>query len=607
MEARTIQKPYRSWCERLGVREAEWGNCFGWAYSAPVTDGTNVWVKYGTGVAACYDLDGNRQWIAHTRMSSGGSGDIPSPLLLGGNMILQGVITEPARLEAMLERMPDALPGCDHVIMALDALTGEEKWVRPIPVQGGYGAPAGICPLRLSNGKQVREIIVTANSLLLDPVDGRPLCDPTTLGVTSWYQDPFVVGNRIYWFRMAAVRAAEAWLEDDGRVGAKVVLVTDQGTAKVAPTYMDGCLFWNSSRNFNSRGQLARVPVMFQHFMQCDARTGKALPTIERALPDGGGTWTPTAVAGSFAVVTGTGPSPGSWNIPMNCSAQIGFMRPGPNPYVVSTVHVTEPMVAQPVFEGNRMYLRTYKSVMCMAADTKEGRDIMLRKKAEATLNALPASPLRYGIWQVPPVPGFERADADPVTAFESVTSPRRWLFAGPFALPADTGSLRDAAAAVTSLPDAPAALTVADNAFAFRPLPDNAATAEGLDVLGPLKGEAAGCFYTLLYSDGARIVHISLTHNPNARVWMAGQWIRDDNTIRLKRGMYPVAVIARAPADAASAGNGRVLLKLTESDAFRKWKPLLRRHRERIAEVVRDLPGTEMARTAKDMLDAIE
>ena len=34
----------------------------GQATPTPVTDGRHVYVLFGTGVAACYDLDGNRQW-----------------------------------------------------------------------------------------------------------------------------------------------------------------------------------------------------------------------------------------------------------------------------------------------------------------------------------------------------------------------------------------------------------------------------------------------------------------------------------------------------------------------------------------------------------------
>jgi len=60
----------------------------GCSAATPVTDGKNIWVVYGNGLTACYDLDGNRQWlrlIEHSNASFAHSG---SPVLAGGNLIV---------------------------------------------------------------------------------------------------------------------------------------------------------------------------------------------------------------------------------------------------------------------------------------------------------------------------------------------------------------------------------------------------------------------------------------------------------------------------------------------------------------------------------------
>jgi hypothetical protein len=87
--------------------------------------------------------------------------------------------------------------------------------------------------------------------------------------------------------------------------------------------------------------------------------------------------------------------------------------------------------------------------------------------------------------------------------------------------------------------------------------------------------------------------------------VWLAGQWIRNNNTIRIQRGYYPIMVVSRIAAQPAAP----LRLKLTfeESEAFRKWKPMLKDFREPLQEIVRDLPGSEQARTAQAMLGATE
>ena len=69
--------------------ERYWGQAvFGFSGPTPTSDGKHVCAFFTTGVAACYDLDGNRQWIA--RGSGGGSehGNFASPLLCGNRLVV---------------------------------------------------------------------------------------------------------------------------------------------------------------------------------------------------------------------------------------------------------------------------------------------------------------------------------------------------------------------------------------------------------------------------------------------------------------------------------------------------------------------------------------
>jgi outer membrane protein assembly factor BamB len=81
----------------------------GYTLPTPVSDGKHVWVWPGSGVAACYDLDGNRRWIS-LPLDQGLDAAIEhcyssSPVLAGGNLIAHAQDT-----------------------IAFDAATGREAW-----------------------------------------------------------------------------------------------------------------------------------------------------------------------------------------------------------------------------------------------------------------------------------------------------------------------------------------------------------------------------------------------------------------------------------------------------------------------------------------------
>lgn len=89
----------------------------GFASATPVTDGKHVWAVFGTGVVACYDLEGNRRWIRLVEKPRHGWGHSTSPVLAGGKLIVH--IQSP---------------------MALDPATGKELWRSS--AKPAWGSPA---------------------------------------------------------------------------------------------------------------------------------------------------------------------------------------------------------------------------------------------------------------------------------------------------------------------------------------------------------------------------------------------------------------------------------------------------------------------------------
>ncbi|HET6427001.1 MAG TPA: PQQ-binding-like beta-propeller repeat protein [Phycisphaerae bacterium] len=94
----------------------------GYSTPTPVSDGRFVYVHTGLGTTACYDLDGNRKWIAMTdKPRHDWAGHSNSPLLADGKLIV-------------------------HVVDAtgLDAATGRELWRTKSRWHDIFGSPISV-------------------------------------------------------------------------------------------------------------------------------------------------------------------------------------------------------------------------------------------------------------------------------------------------------------------------------------------------------------------------------------------------------------------------------------------------------------------------------
>jgi len=60
----------------------------GYSSATPVTDGKHVYVIFGNGLAACYDLDGNRQWLKLIEHPTAAYGHGSSPLLVNDKLLV---------------------------------------------------------------------------------------------------------------------------------------------------------------------------------------------------------------------------------------------------------------------------------------------------------------------------------------------------------------------------------------------------------------------------------------------------------------------------------------------------------------------------------------
>jgi outer membrane protein assembly factor BamB len=148
------------------------------ASPSPVTDGKHVWAHFGTGDLACYDFDGKQIWRVDMTKRYGPYsiwwGHANSPVLIGDLLISQCA--------------QDPLGGGQNYVVALNKLTGEEKWLVK-RVTGAEKEPADSYTTPLVYRHEGRAELIVFGGNVLDAYD------PAT-GKRLWYCDVFK-GNRV--------------------------------------------------------------------------------------------------------------------------------------------------------------------------------------------------------------------------------------------------------------------------------------------------------------------------------------------------------------------------------------------------------------------------
>jgi outer membrane protein assembly factor BamB len=138
----------------------------GFTTPTPVSDGRHVWVWCGNGVAACYDLDGKRQWI--TRVPAEDLSYASSPALADGT------------LAVFL-----------HRLIGLDARTGQVRWEQPkVNINNGAVLAARLAGVPVFVSQRGHVVRARDGKLLYrDPNQGS--------GDTGW-SPPVILGNLVY-------------------------------------------------------------------------------------------------------------------------------------------------------------------------------------------------------------------------------------------------------------------------------------------------------------------------------------------------------------------------------------------------------------------------
>lgn len=274
----------------------------GYTSPTPITDGENIYVMFGTGVAAAFNSDGERVWAKVVEKPRAGWGHSSSPVLAGGKLIA-----------AYMD------------IFGLDPKTGEEVW--KVESKAHWGSPVAT---RVGGV----DVVVTCEGQLLRAEDGKQLSAKL---VSLQYNSPLVVDGVVYTFDRQHARAHR--LPSAISDGAALELLWETPVSKdryyASPVLVDGIVY-----GIQQKGVLTAI----------NAVTGEKY--FEKKLDLGGTAYPSPTVAGGLLYVSSD-------------SGKTIVMKPGPTFEEIQRNQI-ENFRSCPTFVGSRLYIRGLKSVYCI-------------------------------------------------------------------------------------------------------------------------------------------------------------------------------------------------------------------------------------------------
>jgi hypothetical protein len=286
-------------------------NTNGYSSPTPVTNSKNVFVVFGNGIAACYDLRGNRRWIKYIDSPKHGWGHSASPLLVGDKLIV------------MINDM-----------RALNPANGSPLW--RIEMSPRWGSP-----IATRIGKT--DVIITPTGRIVRAGDGRVLHQH--LGSLN-YNTPIVDGDKVYF--IDGERQTRAYqLPQQAGDSVQVKTLWSSRIAKnryyASPLLHDGVIY-----AINMSGRFSAI----------DAASGEVL--YKKKLQLGGTVYPSIALAGEKLYVSSD-------------SGQTFVIEPGRH-YKIASKNKLGAFRSSPVFVGNKMYIRTMSHLYCISEDRRTAR-----------------------------------------------------------------------------------------------------------------------------------------------------------------------------------------------------------------------------------------
>jgi len=274
----------------------------GYSSCTPVSDGKNVYVLFGTGVAACYDMEGNRQWTKLIEKPTQGWGHSSSPVLVGETLLV-------------------------HVnnLIALDKKTGEVLWKSKAKSRWGTAVHTRLGDV---------DVIITPNGDFFRVSDGKLIAKNVSF---LEYAGPIVYDGVVYFIQHGG-KAFKLPSEAADTITPELLWETKPRKERyyASSVYYGGLIY-----AINQKGFLSVI----------DENTGEVVNELKLKL--GKGTVYPSvALAGTYLFVSSD-----------NGTTMVFESGIVPNEIAKNTL---ESFRSCPVFVGERMYVRGMEHLYCI-------------------------------------------------------------------------------------------------------------------------------------------------------------------------------------------------------------------------------------------------
>ena len=577
----------------------------GFSFGTPVTDGKHVWVKFGTGVVACHDLDGNRKWMVHKPLVQSSGSECTSPILVTG----PGMDGRRLLVVQLLHKQPHVIwMLIDKVyLVALDADTGKEAWRTDALDFRPNSTPTIV---RLTNGSNDMTTIVTGSGTVIRASDGKMLV-PRMMG-NDGYSSPTLEGDVLYRFGPGVATATRLIMQDREHVGFRTLWARARIEHASSPVCVRGLLF-------SLRGDQT-----CSGYRIYDAATGRRVERrANRDIKNVGATkwftvWISTTYAGGCVFLCDRGARSGRYT---GDWANVSVLQADREGRFIAHNLLDRHLDAPLVFEGDRVYARTDRALTCFGRMGAAGAAYEAEQNAKWLLADGYLNPPPRAARRIEPV-GTKRRHATTPFAYGRQKFLRDpWLCPVP---PAD----RDAVVAGLLASEGGVmtngfCIAVQTNRIsAARPPRDYFGKAlmfhQSTEVLDaarvPVLSNGIAIASVVLKNDHPRTVRVVLP-GPHVKAWLAGREILHYDRVELAAGTYPLlARISRSypgTSFVVPRSDRRPLpiyVRFEPSDDQEEeiayWRESRRRNRTILERAARLSPGSEPAKRAQVVLE---